>query len=156
VPELTRETYVPRASTPLFDAIGRGINDLETNLSELKTKEKPSKILFVIVTDGQENASREFTKAQVEKMIQDRTEKDNWQFVFLSADLEASEQAGSLGFMDSKNLLFAKNSIGSIGAWCSLANRVSEYRAGAVCEMAFSDEDRKRDDDPRKKSGKKK
>jgi len=70
VPELTRETYVPRASTPLLDAMGRGIIDLEKSLSELSEADRPAKVVMVVVTDGQENASREFRKEQIEKMIQ--------------------------------------------------------------------------------------
>ena len=68
VPELNRETYVPRASTPLLDALGRGVNDLEKNLSEIKEEERPSKVIVIIVTDGQENSSREFRKEQIEAM----------------------------------------------------------------------------------------
>jgi hypothetical protein len=72
VPELTRETYVPRASTPLLDAMGRGIIDLEKSLSELSEADRPAKVVMVVVTDGQENASREFRKEQIEKMIDDQ------------------------------------------------------------------------------------
>jgi Mg-chelatase subunit ChlD len=67
IPELTRETYVPRATTPLLDALGRGINDLEESLSKLEEADRPSKIIMAVVTDGQENASVEFTKDHQEK-----------------------------------------------------------------------------------------
>jgi len=89
VPKLTRETYVPRASTPLLDALGRGINDLEKSMAD--------KIILVVITDGQENSSIEFNKAQIAKMIKERQEKDNWQFVFLSADLDSFDDAGDYG-----------------------------------------------------------
>ena len=62
VPDLTRETFVPRASTPLLDAIGRGINDLESSLANLAEDHRPSRVVMVIITDGAENASREFNK----------------------------------------------------------------------------------------------
>jgi len=65
VSELTRETYVPRASTPLLDAIGRGINDLEKSVADMKEGDRPSKVVFVVITDGQENASREFRRDQI-------------------------------------------------------------------------------------------
>jgi len=57
VPELTHETYIPRASTPLLDAMGRGINDIEKSLAELSEEERPSKVVVVVITDGMENAS---------------------------------------------------------------------------------------------------
>src|SRR5688500_13259376 len=72
IPELTRETFVPRASTPLLDAMGRGINDLEKSLSDLPETERPSRVVMVTITDGQENSSRVFRKDQVGKMIRDR------------------------------------------------------------------------------------
>jgi len=87
VPELTRDTYVPRASTPLLDAMGRGINDLEKRVGLIPASRRPSKVIFVVITDGQENSSHEFRKDQIAKMIKDRTKKDDWDFVFLSADL---------------------------------------------------------------------
>ena len=70
VPKLDRNVYVPRASTPLLDAIGRGINDLEASIGSMDKKAQPLKVVLAIVTDGQENASREFNKAQIVKMIE--------------------------------------------------------------------------------------
>jgi len=60
VPVLTRETFVPRASTPFLDAIGRGINDLGQSLSEIGEEAGPKRFVMVIITDGQENASKDF------------------------------------------------------------------------------------------------
>ncbi|MBN2446955.1 MAG: hypothetical protein JXO22_09530, partial [Phycisphaerae bacterium] len=74
VPSLTRDTYVPRAATPLLDALGRGINDLEHQLGALSADEKPKRVMMVVITDGRENASREFRKEQVSKMIKQHTE----------------------------------------------------------------------------------
>jgi len=71
VQPLTEATYVPRASTPLYDAVGRGINDLKAALQAMPATERPARIVFVLVTDGQENSSREFTGTQVKQMIRD-------------------------------------------------------------------------------------
>ena len=67
IPPLTRETYTPRASTPLLDAMGRGINDLERSIAGMKEDERPDNVVMAIITDGQENYSREFTKDQIVK-----------------------------------------------------------------------------------------
>ena len=75
VTELTRSTFVPRASTPLLDAIGRGVNDLEQSLSQMPEAVRPSRVVMVVITDGQENASREFRKDQIAKMIAEKQEK---------------------------------------------------------------------------------
>jgi len=150
VPELTRETYVPRASTPLLDAMGRGINDLENSLSKLGEADRPARVLMVVVTDGQENASREFRKEQIEKMIKEKTEKDGWQFVFLSADLAAIHDAHAVGVDPSASLLYEKSGLGSKGAWFSLSRRLSEYRSARLRRLMFFEEDRQHPDDPNK------
>ena len=98
VPDLTKETYVPRATTPLLDAIGRGINDLEKCLADMKEDDRPSKAVFVVITDGQENSSREFRRDQIMKMINEKEKQSGWQFVFLSADLDAINDAMDHGF----------------------------------------------------------
>ncbi|HOE62558.1 MAG TPA: vWA domain-containing protein [Candidatus Sumerlaeota bacterium] len=110
VPPLTRETYIPRATTPLYDAIGYGINDLENCISELKEGDRPAKVIFVIITDGQENASHKFSKKQIEKMIKKHSDKDGWQFIFLSADLEAMSDAQDIGIKKSASKFFLKTS----------------------------------------------
>ena len=142
IPELTRETFVPRASTPLLDAIGRGINDLEKNLAELAEDEKPSRVVMVIITDGQENSSREFRKDQIEKMIREKQEKLVWQFVFLSADLDAIGDALASGMHAASVMAHDKNGEGTRAAWASLSRNVVAYRLGEKEDVSFTDEDR--------------
>ncbi|MFC1834260.1 VWA domain-containing protein [Thermodesulfobacteriota bacterium] len=151
IPPFTRHIYVPRASTPLLDALGRGINDLQVTLNNLEDDKKPSKVVMVIITDGQENSSREFTRDQVVKMIKDRTDKDAWQFVFLSADLGAINDAVSYGIQGDTALLFHKSGVGTAAAYASLSSQLSDYRRGKKRKMGFDPEDRKHPDDPGKK-----
>jgi len=142
VPELTRETFVPRANTPLLDAIGRGINDLEKSLADKTEAERPSRVVMVLITDGQENASREFRKDQIEKMIKEKQEKAAWQFVFLSADLDAIGDALASGVRAASTLAHDKDSRGVGAAWAALSRSVSDYRSGNKEDVSFSDEDR--------------
>lgn len=151
VPGLTRDSYVPRAATPLLDALGRGINDLDKGLRETAKGDRPGKVIFAVVTDGQENASREFSKKQVVKMIREKTEKDKWQFVFLSADLGAIGEAGEVGFQASMSMAFVKDAAGTKNAWDSLSRRTSDFRDGQKADMAFEDKERKHPGDPGKK-----
>lgn len=149
VPELTHETYVPRASTPLLDAMGRGINDIEKSIADIKEEECPSKVVVVVITDGQENSSREFKKDQIVKMIKEKTEKYNWQFVFLSADLNAFMDAGAMGIMDHQRMMFSKNEMGSQRAWSRLSTSMSKYRTSAPKEdFKFDPDDQQEDDKP--------
>lgn len=86
VTPLTRDTYKPRGSTALLDAIGRLIKGW-------KGTSKPS---VVILTDGQENASRNFTKAHIKDLIEQKT-KEGWTFAYLGANQDAFAEAGSIG-----------------------------------------------------------
>jgi hypothetical protein len=147
---LTRETYVPRASTPLLDAMGRGINDLEKSVTDLPDSKRPSRIVMIIITDGQENASREFRKDQIEKMIREKQEKD-WQFVFLSADLAAIDDALSTGVQAASTMSFDKSTKGTRSVWESVSLRVSDYRAAKTEEVTFTDEDRERQESEKKR-----
>ena len=143
VPDLTHETYVPRASTPLLDALGRGINDLEQQLSLLEEEMKPAGVVYVGVTDGKENASREFGRDQIVKMIAEKQEKDEWQFVYLSADLDAINEAIQHGFRDRSVMGFDKTSVGSRAAWDSLSKRHRTYRRDLQRGFGFIEEDRR-------------
>jgi Mg-chelatase subunit ChlD len=151
VPELTKETYVPRATTPLLDAIGRGINDLEKCISNMQEQERPSKVVFVVITDGQENASREFRRDQILKMINEKEKLYGWQFAFLSADLDAINDAMDHGFQAKAAMAFDPTSAGVKNAFASVSQNISNYRLSKVKDMAFSDEDRKKQRSERKR-----
>lgn len=151
VPELTRETFVPRAATPLLDAMGRGINDLENSLAEMKESEKPSRVIIVIITDGQENSSLEFRKDQIEKMIKEKQEKASWQFVFLSADLAAIGDALATGIHATSTMSYDKTSRGTKEAWISASMRIAAYRSGRSKDVSFTEEDRARQHSEKKR-----
>lgn len=146
VPDLTTDTFVPRASTPLLDAMGRGINDLANSLDALKKKSRPSRVVMVIVTDGQENASREFTRPKIQKMIKRMQKKRDWQFVFLSADMDAITDVLDYGFRGSSVMGYDKTSAGTDKAWKSLRLRLRDYHTGVSEDLAFLEEDRKLQD----------
>jgi hypothetical protein len=138
---LTQATFVPRSSTPLLDALGRGINDLAQTLTTLPPAQRPQQIIFVVVTDGEENASREFTKLQVSQMIAERQQQD-WQFVFLSADLAAISEAEATGVLASHAMAYDKTAQGTRDAWTSVSKNTSAYRAQVRKDMAFDEGDR--------------
>jgi hypothetical protein len=87
----------PGGLTALLDACGRAINETGTWLRSLKESERPSKVLFCIVTDGGENASREFNLPQVKELITQQTDQWSWDFLFLGANIDAFGEAGNLG-----------------------------------------------------------
>lgn len=141
VAPLTLETYVPRASTPLYDAMGRGILDLEAGLAAMPESERPTKVIFVVVTDGMENASHEFDRARVTGLIEAKKSL-GWDFVFLSADLAAFDDAQRMGVERGSSLRFAKSKRGNDAAWASASLKIRERRMGAE-KVVFDEEDRK-------------
>ena len=142
VPPLTREQYVPRASTPLYDAIGRGILELEVALAKRRKADRPEQVIFVIVTDGAENASVEFDRARVRRLIDAKTGL-GWQFVFLSADLAAFEDAQAMGVDACSSLLFSKSKQGNDRAWELASGKVLESRRMPGKAVEFSEAERK-------------
>ena len=145
VPELTLAQYVPRASTPLYDAMGRAIGALDNKLTATPAGWRPKKIIFVVVTDGQENASKQFRRDQVMNLI-DAKKKDGWDFVFLSSDLGALTDAQGMGVDAAASLHFGKSAKGSHHAWASVAEKSVQRRTGAP-SVAFDAADRSAQDD---------
>lgn len=91
VPDLTREVYYARGGTALLDAIGRTIKSIDA------FKDAPSKIIIVINTDGFENSSHEYNKAQIKEMVTERQDNHDWQFVFVGAGIDAFTVGTSIG-----------------------------------------------------------
>src|SRR5262249_53284967 len=94
VPQCTLE---PRGNTALLDAVGRAIVETGERLRALPEEERPGLVVFVVVTDGQENSSKEYTKARVREMIEHQQNVYKWQFVYLGANQDAFAEAGGMG-----------------------------------------------------------
>ena len=142
VQPLSLEQYVPRASTPLYDAMGRGILDLEASLAARTEAERPGKVIFVVVTDGLENASREFDRARVTALIEAKKQLD-WEFVFLSADLDAFHDAGRIGVDHASRVMFSKSKQGNDRAWALASMKIRDVRSGVAEKVVFDDDERK-------------
>lgn len=97
VAPLTDKEYFARGSTALLDAVGRTIDSVGARLAATPEEERPEHVVFVITTDGMENASREYTAKQVREMVEHQQQKYSWQFVFLGANMDAVSEARNLG-----------------------------------------------------------
>ncbi|AST91368.1 hypothetical protein BC6307_08795 [Sutcliffiella cohnii] len=94
---LTDNEYFVRGTTALLDAVGKSIVSVGNRLKSTSEKHRPGKVIFVITTDGMENASREFTYEKLKKLITHQQEKYNWEFIFMGANIDAVKEADSLG-----------------------------------------------------------
>lgn len=105
--------FDPRGGTPLLDAFGRAIVETGKRLREMPERERPGKVIFVVITDGLENASREFKKAQVAEMVKEQQGRYSWDFMFLGANMDAIGEGESLGLSFRNSADFSVNNIGA-------------------------------------------
>lgn len=141
---LTDATFVPRGSTALLDAIGRTIYNTGERLSALPEDQRPDKVVFVILTDGEENSSREYSADRINEMISHQRDVYKWQFVFLGANQDAITTASKIGIHAHAALTYAANATGVAAAFGSASKRLASYRARAAEQMEFTDEDREK------------
>lgn len=97
VPDLTPETFVPRGGTALRDAAARLMISAGAKLSAMKEEDRPDNVIFVVITDGQENASKETPAHILKEMIDLQTNTYNWKFLFLGANMDAAMVAQDMG-----------------------------------------------------------
>jgi hypothetical protein len=111
--EVPTYTLTPRGSTALYDAVGRTITSLGARLAALPEDERPSKVMFVIVTDGHENSSREFTADQVKALVERQTNDYQWEFVYLGANQDAFDVAATFGVPTANTMNYGANQDGT-------------------------------------------
>lgn len=133
VPPLTENDYRPSGCTALMDAIGRTINSVGQRLADTPEDERPSHVIFVITTDGYENASKEFNRAQVKQMIEHQQSKYSWQFLFLGAGIDAYAEAESIGIGGFHAMSVTANQIGTTNLYCSVSNASKTIRSTSAC-----------------------
>lgn len=126
VNELTVTTFQPRGSTALLDAMGKIITDVRSKIHEMDEADKPSKVIFVFITDGQENASSKFKRKDIFGMIQDQRDEENWEFVFIGANQDAIAEGSSLGIR--YNMNWETSSDGTQVVFSSLTRGMTDYR----------------------------
>lgn len=95
VSNLTDKDYNPSGGTPLYDAIGKTVREIEKRREKVKSEDRPA-VLFIIVTDGEENSSQEFTKDGITSLIAEK-EKDGWTFVYIGAQRDAWADGMKIG-----------------------------------------------------------
>ena len=138
-------TLTPRGGTALLDAVGQTINAIVTRIASLPESDRPGLVVVAIVTDGEENQSREFTKDQIKIMIEHQQSIYNWQFVFLGANQDAFANAGSIGISGAATANFSGAC--STMAFASLSSNVTcNYSArtrGDTSYTGFTAKERK-------------
>ena len=97
IDKMTDKEYYVRGCTALLDAIGRSVNHIATIHKYAREEDRPEKTLFIITTDGMENASKEFNYAKVKELVEKHQKEDGWEFIFLGANIDAISVAANFG-----------------------------------------------------------
>ena len=151
VPKLTEKEYYVRGCTALLDAVGGAINHIGNVHKYARKEDVPERTLFIITTDGMENASRRYTYGKVRKMIERQKEKYGWEFLFLGANIDAAAEAGKFGIDEDMSANYNCDSVGTALNFEVIGEAISSVRA---CSAPLSaDWKRKIDADFKKRGG---
>jgi len=134
--ELTEKIWFPRGSTALYDAIGKTINNEKQNFIRLGN-EKPAKVLVCIVTDGEENASKEYRLEDIKKLIK-ICENDNWNFIYLAANQDAFEVGSGFGISMNNTFTYTASGQGVANMSANLINASTTYRGMHTNSASFN------------------
>ena len=147
---MTTDDYTPRGSTALFDALGGAIHHIGNVHKYARREDVPDKTLFVITTDGMENASRHYDRRRIREMIERQTGRFGWEFIFLGANIDAAETAEGIGIARDHAVDFVPDACGTQKNYAAVSDAVTQIRACAPLRKQWR-EDIDRDYQKRKK-----
>ena len=130
VASLTDKDYTVRGSTALLDALGRTIHKICAAQRHTAENYRAEKVLFVIITDGQENASCEYLAEHVKTQIERQKQKYGWEFIFFGANMDAVMEAGKLGISADRAQNYCADAVGTSVAYTAMSGFSTAYRGG--------------------------
>jgi len=128
IPELDKNTFSPSGMTALLDAVGKTIDNVGRRLSNTPEDNRPTKVILAILTDGEENSSKEMTLSKVKGMIDHQRDKYGWEFIFLGANQDAFTEAAKIGIRTCDTQSFVATGAGVRDAYGVTSELVSKYR----------------------------
>lgn len=139
VEPMTEETYYVRGATALLDALGGAVRHVANIHKYARKEDVPARTLFVITTDGMENASHRYTLERVRGMIEQRKEQ-GWEFLFLGANIDAIETAGQMGIHPTRAVNYCCDGQGIEACYGSVSTAVSAMRCAAPLDASWKSE----------------
>ena len=137
VPKLTNRDYYVRGCTALLDAVGGAIHHIGNVHKYAREEDRPEKTLFVITTDGMENASRRYTYDKVRAMIERQREKYGWEFLFLGANIDAAREAARFGIRSDCAADYHADSVGTEVIYEAVSEAVCQVRHAAPLKASW-------------------
>lgn len=133
VPPMTENDYTVGGCTALIDAIGEAVQHISDIHKYARKEDIPEHTIFVITTDGMENASKKFDSKTVKKMIEKKKKKDNWEFLFIGANIDAVETAAQFGIEKNRAVNYKADSRGTSVLYGSVSAAIGGMRGEAAC-----------------------
>ena len=140
VNELTENEYYVRGCTALLDAIGRAIHHIGVIHKYAREEDRPEKTLFVITTDGMENASRQYSYRKINQMINRQQEKYGWEFIFLGANMDAVSVASRMGISDKRSATYINDPTGIKKNYEAVSYAMAEMSSMEQLDDSFLDD----------------
>ena len=129
IAKISEKDYFVRGTTALLDAIGKTIHKIGNAQKYASDEERAEKVMFVIITDGMENASREYSYDKVRKLIERQKKKYDWEFIFLGANIDAVETAGRFGISEDRAANYHADGNGTMLNYQVISSTVSMVRS---------------------------
>ena len=140
IESLTEKDYHVGGSTALLDAIGSTINKIGNVQKHSSHEHRASKVLFVIITDGEENSSREFSSQRIKKMIEHQMKKYNWEFIFLGANIDAVETSKMYGIRPDRTQNYHADAKGVNLNFDVMSKTVANFRMNDSIDESWKDQ----------------
>lgn len=137
VPDLNNKIYRPSGSTALLDALGTTIDNVGSKLAAMPEEDRPSKVIFLIITDGEENSSRKYNLDQIRSMVTHQRETYSWEFVFMGANIDAISAGTNLGIAATNSVNYTASSIGTKSLYNNVSHSLGNYRAASSQQVDF-------------------
>jgi uncharacterized protein YegL len=128
IKSITNKDYIAQGQTALLDAMGKTINNIGSKLYNTAENERPGKVIFFIITDGEENASVEFTNDKIREMVELQRNTYSWEFIFLGANIDSFTVARSIGISTDRAFDYEADSEGVFNAQRAMSVAVGNYR----------------------------
>lgn len=125
---MTRNDYTPNGCTALLDAVGEAVEHIEQIHKYAREEDVPEHTVFVITTDGMENASRKFNRSQIKELVEGK-KKAGWEFIFMGANIDAVAEAGKLGIDSTHAVEYVSDVAGSAACYESMTCAISNLRS---------------------------
>lgn len=140
---MTDKEYTVRGMTALLDAVGKAINHIGNIHKYARKEDVPEHTIFVITTDGAENASTIYEQAEIKRMIERQKEKYGWEFIFIGANIDAVSTAKRMGINQDRAVEYKQNSKGTRGVYEGITTAVCSLRESGKVDDNWSENIRK-------------